>query len=57
MAKKKPADDLSGMITALEAAYQLLVDFQQTIDSSLEGDHPMADAVDAWLTAYERLRK
>lgn len=58
MAKKKPAsDDLSGMITALEAAYLLLVSFQQTIDNSLEGDHPMADDVEAWLTAYERLKK
>lgn len=58
MAKKKPAtDDLNSMITALESAYLLLVSFQQTIDNSLEGDHPMADDVEAWLTAYEKVKK
>lgn len=40
-------------VSAVEAAYQLLMEFQKTIDNQ-EGDHPMAKAVDAWLTWYER---
>ena len=39
---------------AIEAAYQLLLDFQATINTSLEGDHPMAEPVDRWLSWYER---
>lgn len=41
-------------LNAIESAYQLLLEFQQTIDNSLEGDHPMAEAVDRWLSWYER---
>lgn len=57
MAKKPKEPNLDDMLTALEAAYLLLVSFQQTIDNSLEGDHPMADDVDRWLTAYEKVKK
>ena len=39
---------------AIEAAYQLLLDFQAVINTSLEGDHPMAEPVDRWLSWYER---
>lgn len=38
----------------LEAAYLLLCEFQDTINNSVEGDHPKADAVDRWLTLYEK---
>lgn len=41
-------------IEAIETAYQLLLDFQAVINTSLEGDHPMAEAVDRWLSWYER---
>lgn len=57
MTKKPKEPNLDDMLTALEAAYLLLVSFQQTIDNSLEGDHPMADDVDRWLTAYEKVKK
>lgn len=57
MAKKPKEPNLDDMLMALEAAYLLLVSFQQTIDNSLEGDHPMADDVDTWLTAYEKVKK
>ena len=41
-------------LNAIESAYQLLLDFQATINISLEGDHPMAEAADRWLSWYER---
>ena len=41
-------------IEAIETAYQLLLDFQAVINTSLEGDHPMAEPVDRWLSWYER---
>ena len=40
-------------VEAVETAYQLLLEFQETINNQ-EGDHPMAEAVDRWLTWYER---
>jgi hypothetical protein len=40
-------------VEAVDAAYQLLLEFQQTINNQ-EGDHPMAEAVDKWLTWYEQ---
>ena len=57
MAKKSEQSNPNDMLMALESAYLLLVSFQQTIDNSLEGDHPMADDVEAWLTAYEKVMK
>lgn len=41
-------------LDALDTAYQLICEFGFTIDQSLEGDHPMAEAVDRWLTWYEK---
>lgn len=41
-------------LDALEGAYQLICEFQITIDNALEGDHPMNRAVDRWLTWYEK---
>lgn len=40
-------------LDALDTAYQLICELSFTIDQSLEGDHPMAEAVDLWLTWYE----
>jgi hypothetical protein len=40
-------------VDAVESAYQLLLEFQALINNN-EGDHPMAKAVDKWLTWYER---
>ena len=40
-------------VEAVETAYQLLLEFQATINNQ-EGDHPMAEAVGRWLTWYER---
>lgn len=57
MPKKPKEPNLNDMLMALESAYLLLVSFQQTIDNSLEGDHPMAEDVEAWLTAYEKVNK
>lgn len=42
-------------LAALDAAYQLLLEFEKTIEAN-EGDHPMAQSVDRWLTAYEKVR-
>ena len=38
---------------AIDSAYQLICEFQITIDN-LEGDHPMANAVELWLDWYEK---
>lgn len=39
---------------ALDAAYQLLLEFQTVIDNQLKGKHDMATSVDRWLTWYEK---
>jgi hypothetical protein len=39
---------------ALASAYLLLCEFQETIENSLEGQHPSSVYVDAWLTRYEK---
>ena len=41
------------LLASLHDAYDLLYEFQKTIDS-LEGDHPHAVAVEAWLCFYEQ---
>lgn len=41
-------------LSELGEAYGLLREFQETIDNSMEGDHPMAEEVDDWLKRYER---
>lgn len=41
-------------LDALDTAYQLICEFGFTIDQSLEGDHPMSEEVDRWLTWYEK---
>lgn len=38
----------------LNAAYLLLCEFQEVINDQLEGDHQSAQAVDRWLTLYEK---
>jgi hypothetical protein len=50
-------------LTALEAqvmvarAYALIKEFQKVIATSLEGDHPEAEAVENWLSRYEEATK
>ena len=39
---------------SLETLVRISNAFGITIDQSLEGDHPMAAAVDRWLTWYEK---
>lgn len=39
-------------LDALDAAYQLICEFEKTIESH-EDDHPAKEAVDKWLTWYE----
>lgn len=41
-------------LDALSAAYQILCEFEQVINDQLEGDHQMKEAVDRWLTWYEK---
>lgn len=41
-------------LAALEGAYQLICEFQMTIDNQLDGDHQMSVPVDRWLTWYEK---
>lgn len=49
-----PNVDHLDALDALETAYQLICEFQITIDNTLEGDHPMTIPVDRWLTWYEK---
>lgn len=48
--KTSPLDSFA----ALRLAYELLVDFKSTIDTQLDGDHPMTKSVERWLTWYEK---
>lgn len=40
---------------ALGTAYELITEFFHTIHNSMEGDHPKAGEVQAWLEAYDRV--
>lgn len=42
------------LLASLHDAYDLLVTFQETIATSLEGDHPCASALESWLLFYEQ---
>lgn len=46
--------DHTDALEAIDAAYQLLIEFDRVISDQLEGDHPMASAVDKWCTWYEK---
>lgn len=37
----------------LEEAYELLSSFMQTVDTALEGDHPMRWRIERWLLQFE----
>jgi hypothetical protein len=50
-----PQIDHMEALDALDTAYQLLCEFQITIDQSLEGDHPLVAPIDRWLTWYEKV--
>lgn len=41
----------------LAVAYDLLAEFEQTIDLACDGDHPCADEVRAWLDKYDEARE
>ena len=45
--------DHKDAVEAVDAAYQLLLEFEKTIESH-EDDHPVKEAVDKWLTWYEQ---
>lgn len=40
----------------LSEAYDLLCDFEDTVNKALEGDHPQARQLTQWLTRYEKLK-
>ena len=42
------------LLASLHDAYDLLVAFQETIATALEGDHPQAEALESWLFFYEQ---
>ena len=48
-----PQIDHQDALGAIDVAYQLLCEFEITIDQ-MEGDHPQAAAVNRWLTWYEK---
>lgn len=52
-----PNIDHADALEALNAAYQILMEFQEVINDQLEGDHSMAEPVDRWLTWYEKVSK
>lgn len=49
----KRFDEISRLRDANEGAYALLCEFADTINNSLEGDHPNKDEVLQWITQHE----
>lgn len=45
--------DHQAALSGLEDAYELICEFQQTIQNSLDNDHPYMELVDQWLRWYE----
>lgn len=46
-------DEIERLRAANEGAYALLCEFADTINNSLEGDHPNKDEVLQWITQHE----
>lgn len=49
----KRFDEIERLRAANEGAYALLCEFADTINNSLEGDHPNKDEVLQWITQHE----
>jgi hypothetical protein len=43
-------------VVSLSDAYNLIADFQEVINNTMDGDHPSSNGVEAWLTHYEKSR-
>lgn len=48
--------DATELARELDAAYGLLLEFWNTVESSMEGDHPAKERLDGWLTRFEQSR-
>lgn len=49
----RPNIDHQDALGMLEAAYDLLTEFETTIETSCEGDHPELRNIRQWLSDYE----
>ena len=43
----------NGSFEELEEAYELIASFLSTVDTALEGDHPMRPRIERWLLQFE----
>ena len=42
-----------GSFEESEEAYELIASFLSTVDTALEGDHPMRSRIERWLLQFE----
>ena len=44
-------------LSLLEDAYSLLFEFEKTVDTALDGDHPNKDEITLWCDTYEKYKR